>query len=416
MNQIICFLVFVLLSIVLYNREKSGFANSTVACLDEDTCQVEPKMIDGKPVIELKFKLENIRQLKELRLIFSNPDPNTTFDTTSDTPKIYKVVPIKKRELQKLEGEGETYTHTYKVTENIFKKKKYDLKIYKYNKAKDSQLLQKDKFEIVQLVQDNDPTHAAAGSLKERIFNLLGVGKNSEKFSNDDSVNIDFNIKKKGNDHVISIDKIYDDNDDDQPNYIYSVIFFVNNDGPYMELIKPESDDVTVENRHYNKTLKYLISNMIYKFTVIGIPYKENNTIDEDYPTIFTNIKEIKIEQNGEVKEKKIDQFYSYVCCKANGQHTIISNCENCNDGGYFAKTGLDPFDEERHKEIMSVLKTDQLDVKLNTTEAPPIERYNNHLNDETLYILDFYEILEKHYLRNERKLFKRYLRKNNFK
>ena len=28
-------------------------------------------------------------------------------------------------------------------------------------------------------------------------------------------------------------------------------------------------------------------------------------------------------------KKKKIDQF-RYVCCKANGQHTIISNCENC--------------------------------------------------------------------------------------
>ena len=79
--------------------------------------------------------------------------------------------------------------------------------------------------------------------------------------------------------------------------------------------------------------------NMIYKFTVIGIPYK-NNEIDLTIGPfeIFTDIKEIKIETKMEKKEKNRSSSVICVVVEANGQHTIISNCEKIvNDGGYFA-------------------------------------------------------------------------------
>ena len=53
------------------------------------------------------------------------------------------------------------------------------------------------------------------------------------------------------------------------------------------------------------------------------------------------------------------------------------------NDGGYFAKkTGLDPFDEELQRDNVS-LTTDEIETKLNTTEAPPKERYDNQFLED---------------------------------
>ena len=72
MNQIICFLVFVLLSFWFYIIENNQIFTTHPSCDSENSCEVVPKIIDGNPVIELKFELSDtdMNSLKELRLIF----------------------------------------------------------------------------------------------------------------------------------------------------------------------------------------------------------------------------------------------------------------------------------------------------------------------------------------------------------
>lgn len=363
-----------------YKRE--GFENTESDCYGFK-CMVTPVIKDGKPEINFEFKIDDINELNELRVILSNPQITDSMNIIDH--KIFKVLVIKKSDLIQKEVDDE-FNYTYKLTDNIFNNKKYNVTVLKYtNTNSNSEPLRANihyktdqhttlEYKYNNINLENPNKHPILSDLD------LNLNDGTENFTSPDY--IDFKISKKENslEHKIQFNV--------KTGYDYALVFYVNNDGPYIEKI----ENLIVDNNTSTYDINYLIGTLVYKFAIVGIPNQNQN---QDKEVIVSKIKEIKLDIDLNVSETIVKDFYTKVCCKANGEHTLTDDCTDCYDYFYEAKSpGSKPFSEETHKQIMKSIETEPLKITVKPTFALENFTANDSNKADIDFIMKVYDLI----------------------
>jgi hypothetical protein len=175
---------------------------------------------------------------------------------------------------------------------------------------------------------------------------------------------INFTIKKYNNNSV----EIYWDKPINKSINKYILIYYINNNGPYLKIINNDKTTYIFNN---------LINNITYKIGLIGI---YDDLIDSKLISEITNLKDnIKEFSLSSFKDDAIvkytNSFQNSIICDKKGQHKIISNCpKHINELDDIAKQTLnksisnkiDYFDENRHNKLMANLnKKNQIHFNL---------------------------------------------------
>ena len=157
---------------------------------------------------------------------------------------------------------------------------------------------------------------------------------------------IDFRIRKYQNNSA----EIYWTKPIDKSINKYILLYYINNNGPYLKIINKDKTNYIFDN---------LMNNVKYKIGLIGVFDDIKNITDEK--TLLTNlkdnIKEFSLSAlNDDVKVKYINSFKTHILCDTKGQHRLIDKCpSNLASLNNNAKQTLndDEFNDDIHQKLM---------------------------------------------------------------
>jgi hypothetical protein len=157
---------------------------------------------------------------------------------------------------------------------------------------------------------------------------------------------IDFRIRKYQNNSA----EIYWTKPIDKSIDKYILLYYINNNGPYLKIIDKDKTNYIFDN---------LMNNVKYKIGLIGV-FDDIGTIANE-KTLLTNlkdnIKEFSLSAlNDDVKVKYINSFKTHILCDTKGQHRLIDKCpSNLASLNINAKQTLndDEFNDDIHQKLM---------------------------------------------------------------
>ena len=157
---------------------------------------------------------------------------------------------------------------------------------------------------------------------------------------------IDFRIRKYQNNSA----EIYWTKPIDKSIDKYILLYYINNNGPYLKIIDKDKTNYIFDN---------LMNNVKYKIGLIGV-FDDIGTIANE-KTLLTNlkdnIKEFSLSAlNDDVKVKYINSFKTSILCDTKGQHRLIDKCpSNLASLNINAKQTLndDEFNDDIHQKLM---------------------------------------------------------------